>query len=88
MQCLVNVFYMLNVDRSRTQPNKTFKCSTQELTQGHLLVTIIFTQRFQIAFQHKKGGWQIHNDNQQIKLNATMIKNVLTSLIQTKFHLS
>jgi len=43
---------------------------------------------FSNAIQHKKRGWQIHNPNQQIKLNATMIKNVLTSLIQTQFHLS
>jgi len=33
-------------------------------------------------------GRQIQNANQQIKLNATVIKIVLTSLIQTQFHLS
>jgi len=33
-------------------------------------------------------GRQIQNANQQIKLNATVIKTVLTSLIQTQFHLS
>ena len=31
---------------SHTQPNKTYKCSTQELTQGHLTMTIIFNQSF------------------------------------------
>jgi len=33
-------------------------------------------------------GWLIQYANQQIKLNATVIKNVLTSLIQTQFQLS
>jgi len=33
-------------------------------------------------------GRHIQNANQQIKLNATVIKTVLTSLIQTQFHLS
>jgi len=43
----------------------------------------IWTQHY-----NTKGGWQIQYVNQQIKLNATVIKNVLTSLIQTQFHLS
>jgi len=49
------------------------------------------SKSFSDTVQHKKvggGGWQIHNVNQQIKLNATVIKNVLTSLIQMQFHLS
>jgi len=33
-------------------------------------------------------GRQIQNANQQFKLNATVIKTVLTSLIQTQIHLS
>ena len=33
-------------------------------------------------------GRQIQNANQQFKLNATVIKIVLTSLIQTQIHLS
>jgi len=33
-------------------------------------------------------GRQIQNANQQFKLNATMIKTVLTSLIQMQIHLS
>jgi len=47
------------------------------------------SKSFSDAIQHKGGGgWQIHNVNQQIKLNATLIKNVLTSLIHAQFHLS
>jgi len=45
---------LLQIDWGHIQPNKTIKCSTQELTQGGLPMTIVFTQRFQIQ---QKEGW-------------------------------
>jgi len=43
------------IDRGRFRTNKFFKCSTQEgSSQGRLLVTNAFNQRFQT--QHSWGG--------------------------------
>jgi len=50
----------IKFDRSHTQPNRTYKCNTQELTQGHLLVTIVFNQSFPNYNSTQMGGvWQI-----------------------------
>jgi len=65
----------------------------------YMKVNQVISQRPIFSFKGKfpdehnnntKGGFgrQIQNANQQIKLNATIIKIVLTSLIQTQFHLS
>jgi len=49
----------LAIGRGRTRPNKTFKCSTQELTQGRLLVTIVFTQVLDCSSTQGELVWQI-----------------------------
>jgi len=53
----------------------------------------IFSFKAKFPDEHNnniEGGFgrQIQNANQHIKLNATVIKIVLTSLIQTQIHLS
>jgi len=52
----------------------------------------IFSFKAKFPDEHNNNtrgvGRQIQNANQQIKLNAIVIKTVLTSLIQTQFHLS
>jgi len=35
--------------QGRTQPNKTYKCNTQELTQGHLPMTKFKVSRYNSA---------------------------------------
>jgi len=52
------------IDRGHTQPNKTNKCNTQELTQDRLPVTIVFNQRFQI--QHRGVGLADSDSNTKL----------------------
>jgi len=50
---LVFVGNLLISDKCHTRTNKHIKCSTQELSQGHLQVTKVLNQRFPLQY----NGW-------------------------------